>query len=83
MTTEQYVSHLAKQHLSRIQASNYLGSRGIPVACQTLAKWASTGGGPRFVKFGRKPLYTLQSLDEWLATRLSSEMRSTSEMEAA
>ncbi len=72
-----------KQYLSRFEASDYLCGRGIPVACQTLAKWASTGGGPRFVKFGRKPLYMLQSLDEWLATRLSGEMSSTSAMEAA
>lgn len=72
-----------KQYLSRFEASDYLCNRGIPVARQTLAKWATTGGGPRFVKFGRKPLYTPQSLEEWLARRLSREMRSTSEMEAA
>jgi hypothetical protein len=72
-----------KQYLSRIEASNYLCGRGIPVARQTLAKFATTGGGPRFVRFGRKPLDTYQSLEEWLATRLSGEMRTTSEMEAA
>ena len=61
----------ANKHLSRAEAADYLRNRGLPVAHQTLAKLATTGGGPRFVKFGRKPFYTSISLEEWVASRLS------------
>lgn len=73
----------ANKYLSRAEAADYLRNRGLPVAHQTLAKLVTTGGGPRFVRFGRKPFYTSLSLEAWVASRLSSEVRSTSELEIA
>jgi hypothetical protein len=67
-------------YLSRSEASHFLCDRGLSVAVGTLAKYACVGGGPRFVKFGRKPLYTKQSLEEWIAEKLSAEIASTSEL---
>jgi hypothetical protein len=67
------------RHYSRTEASNFLGERGFRVAIGTLAKYATTGGGPNFIKFGRKPLYTEQSLSDWLERKLSREVASTSE----
>lgn len=39
----------------------------LPLAAQTLARWASEGQGPRFVKIGRKLVaYRAGDLREWL-----------------
>lgn len=40
---------------------------GIVRSPNTLAKLACVGGGPRFVKAGRQPLYPEPDLDEWAA----------------
>ena len=35
----------------------------------TLKKWRHTGEGPRSVRIGRKPLYTLSEIIRWLSER--------------
>lgn len=69
--------------LSRAQAAEYLESIGVPVARTTLAKLACVGGGPRFRKFGRKPVYATVDLDAWVASRMSGPVGSTSELSDA
>jgi hypothetical protein len=71
------------RHYSSTEASSFFGDRGFRVAVSTLAKWACVGGGPRFVKLGRRRLYTEQSLQDWLTEKLSREVASTSEAAAA
>jgi hypothetical protein len=39
------------------QASEYLAEKGYKVAAGTLNKYRTLGGGPRYRKFGRVPLY--------------------------
>jgi hypothetical protein len=52
--------------MRRQPASRYLSSVwGIDRAPSTLAKLACIGGGPRFVKAGRIPLYKPEDLDAW------------------
>lgn len=67
--------------LRRREASRYLQTRhGLPVATATLAKYAVTGGGPRFQKPGaRTVLYTTQELDRWAMEKLGEPIASTSE----
>lgn len=48
---------------TRTDASGYLGSCGIKCSAETLAKFASVGGGPEMVKFGGQVLYTTDALD--------------------
>jgi predicted DNA-binding transcriptional regulator AlpA len=38
----------------------------IPLAEGTLNKFRSVGGGPRYVKLGRKILYDTADLDRWI-----------------
>ena len=39
----------------------------LPVASQTLARWATEGQGPRFIKLGRRLVaYRAGDLREWL-----------------
>jgi hypothetical protein len=72
------------RYLRRVEAAAYIqeksGSRSSP---KTLAKLACVGGGPPFRKFGRIPVYDPSDLDDWIASRLSKLVRSTSELEAA
>lgn len=43
----------------------------IPIASQTLARWAVEGQGPRFVKLGRRLVaYRAGDLREWLQGRV-------------
>ena len=68
--------------LRRWEAARYLEERGIPISASTLAKKATHGGGPRFRKFDRFPLYSATDLDAWIADRLSALKQSTSDMGA-
>ena len=58
------------EYLTRKEASAYLRERRLKVSDATLATMASRGGGPAFVKFGQRALYTAQWLDEWVESRL-------------
>src|SRR5881392_3703057 len=67
--------------LRRKAASRYLYDvHGVVRAPSTLAKYAVIGGGPVFRRLGRDPVYTQLHLDDWVASKLSGEMRSTSEL---
>jgi hypothetical protein len=64
----------------RQSAAEYLRTKhGIEVAVQTLAKLACIGGGPRFAKFGRFPMYAPADLDAWAKERMTPPLRSTSD----
>jgi hypothetical protein len=66
--------------LRRKAASKYLHEvHGVDRAASTLAKYAVIGGGPVFQRMGRDPVYTTIALDEWVASKLSGPMRSTSD----
>lgn len=55
-------------------AARYLfGDSGSP---RTLETWRVRGGGPRFLKVGRRVAYRRRDLDAWLAER---ERASTSD----
>jgi hypothetical protein len=69
--------------LRRKAASEYLReTHGLERAPSTLAKLAVLGGGPAFRRVGRVPVYTTDDLDEWVVSKLSPPMRSTSEAAA-
>jgi len=53
---------------------------GYPLSPKTLAKLAVIGGGPRFRKAGRIPLYDPADLDDWVRSKLSRAIASTSEL---
>lgn len=57
--------------LATPEAANYVGSRA-----KTLEKWRVVGGGPRYVKLGRRVVYEVSDLDAWIDER---RRRSTSE----
>jgi hypothetical protein len=60
-------------------ASAYLKKRGLRTEPQTLAKYRSAGGGPKFAYFGRFPRYREDWLEEYARSRISGPLRSTSE----
>src|SRR4051812_43810192 len=65
----------------RAAASAYLRERwGVDRAPGTLAKLAVVGGGPRFRKAGRIPLYAPADLDAWASWLLGEAVASTSEL---
>ena len=68
------------QRLRRAAASEYLRAKySIERAPSTLAKLAVVGGGPRFQKAGRVPLYPVAELDAWALSILSPLKASTSD----
>lgn len=69
-----------RPRLRRSEVPEYLMEKhGIPVALATLNKMATVGGGPAMRYAGRIPLYDVEDLDRWAASRLSAPVASTSE----
>ena len=61
------------RYLSRIEAARYITDKwGSPAAttAKNLCKLAVVGGGPEFVKIGRRVGYTPAALDAWVQSRL-------------
>jgi hypothetical protein len=68
------------EYLRRDQAADYLQQRYGAYTSETLAKLACVGGGPKFRKMGRFPVYTRVDLDDWALARMSAPVSSTSEL---
>jgi hypothetical protein len=64
------------------EASALLGDLGHPVATGTLAQKRVHGGGPRFLKFGRRVSYRPSALRQWVKSK-TRELSTTSEAKAA
>jgi hypothetical protein len=60
-------------------ASEWLTQRGVRRTPNTLRKLRCTGGGPTYRKLNGKPYYTEDDLADWIWSRLSGPIRSTSE----
>ena len=44
-------------------------ARFLSLSPRTLERWRTTGGGPRFVKMGRRVAYTIEDLRTWTAAQ--------------
>lgn len=53
-----------KVHYSQIEAGRYL-----EISPRTLEKFRTIGGGPAFLKLGRRIVYLLADLDAWRDSR--------------
>jgi hypothetical protein len=67
-------------YLRRNQAAAYITERYFPNSSKTLAKLAVIGGGPRYRKAGRIPIYERPDLDAWAKAKLSRPITTTSEL---
>jgi hypothetical protein len=67
-----------RQYLTREEAAAYLTARGLKITKTTLQKYATTGGGPKYVIFGCRALSTPEELDRWAESKLKPRV-STSE----
>jgi hypothetical protein len=72
----------ARAFLSRAEAAEYVQSHGLPLARGTLQKYATTGEGPRYQKFGQRCVYRREDLDAWMATKLGRPVTSSGNAEA-
>lgn len=61
----------ARRYLNSAQAASYL-----KLSQSMLAKRRLTGDGPRYSKLGKRVIYEVADLDQWIAERMH---RSTSE----
>lgn len=65
--------------LERPEAAQYLTEqRGLKVSKNTLQKWATTGGGPAYRRFGKRAVYLIEDLNEWAERKLSAPRLSSS-----
>lgn len=60
---------IAKPWMSRKEAATWLMSIGCLVSVNSLARYASKGGGPAFQKSGKTVAYALDDLAAWAARR--------------
>jgi hypothetical protein len=71
-----------RRMLRRTDAAKYIEEKwGAKYSPKTLAKLAVIGGGPKFRKVGRIPFYESSHLDEWICSKISNLVSSTSELE--
>jgi hypothetical protein len=68
------------EYWRRDKAAAYLIQRYGAYTVETLAKLACVGGGPKFRRMGRFPVYTQGDLDSWAIARMSPAVTSTSEL---
>ena len=71
---------MADRYMTCEEAAAYIQDRGLQVSKNTLQKYATTGGGPLYRRFGNKSVYTAADLDAWIEQKLSAPKRSTSEV---
>lgn len=69
--------------IRRAKAAEYLQQRLGAYTAETLAKLACVGGGPRFVKVGKFPLYRVSDLEEWIASRTSQRVANNAQLGVA
>ena len=69
-----------KKYLSRREAAQYVEEKGLPLSKNTLQKYATVGGGPKFFKFGRRAVYCREDLNTWISDKLGQSVSSTSEL---
>jgi hypothetical protein len=67
--------------LNRRATAAALTEAGYTTAPATLATLASRGGGPKFRKYGRIPLYRWGDALAWAQARLSPVVCSTAELD--
>lgn len=63
----------ANPRLTREEAAYYIG-----ISAETLATWATRGGGPVYIKVGSRCIYLQRDLEAWMQARRVS---STAEVE--
>ncbi len=61
-TSRRSLSSTRPQRLDTIGAAKFVG-----VSKRTLEKWRYEGGGPPYLKLGRRVLYCLGDLEEWIS----------------
>lgn len=74
------IAALPTQPMRRDAAAEKLTELGYPTAKRTLDVLATRGGGPAYVYWGRIPLYSEESLLDWVRSRLSGPVHSTSDL---
>jgi hypothetical protein len=67
-----------ERYLGRQEAADYINSLGFQLTKGTLQKFATTGGGPIYRKFGKRAVYLVSDLNAWVADKLSKPIASTS-----
>jgi hypothetical protein len=72
-----------QQLLHTAAAAEWLTAQGVRRTEKTLRKLRCVGGGPRFRRLNGKPYYTQSDLIEWVESRLTAPVGSTSEESAA
>lgn len=55
--------------LNRSGAAAYLKAKTGMYTSDTLARLACYGGGPRFRRMGRVPIYMVEDLDAWIDSK--------------
>jgi hypothetical protein len=64
------------RYRDRAEAADYLTEdKGLKTSKNTLQKWATTGGGPLYRRFGNRAVYTVEDLDAWAERKLSAPRR--------
>ena len=70
---------MVERLLRREEAAEYLRQNAGFGTTRWLAKLACVGGGPKFRKISKYPVYTTADLDAWIAEKVSRTYSSTAD----
>jgi hypothetical protein len=65
------------------ETADYLTSQGLPTSVASLNSDRSNGSGPKFLKIGRNVYYRTKTLNEYVRSKTTDEVNSTSELMVA
>jgi hypothetical protein len=65
--------------LSRGEAAHFLTAKGFKTSTATLNRFAWSGGGPAYRKYGKRASYAPDDLIRWAEGRLSPPVTSTTQ----
>jgi hypothetical protein len=74
-----YAQRRGEVLVNRVELAALLKARGFPCTVSTLETMCSRGGGPPFLKAGRRVLYRLVDVEMWLETKLTGPFTSSSD----
>lgn len=68
------------KYLCKKEASAFLKNElGLSISDKTLSKYITTGRGPKYFKFGWHVVYTVETLTEWVNSKISKPLRGSFE----
>jgi len=71
---------LTQKLMTRKETARHIKTHfGLTMSPLTLDTYASQGGGPKYIKWGRRAYYAAADIETWVRSRISRKFASTTD----